>query len=194
MLDFGLARGVDRGAGQQRRVLERAVVLVDPQLVGLAVVGDVDVDPAVAVEVGGRDAERRPERAADQGAAGDVGERAVALVVIEPARLRAVAAGRTVVALAGDARSNGRPPRRCSADSCRRTDRASRRGRSRGTPPRRSSRRDSPCAVSIETSVNVPSQLLRSITLPLEAGQVEVDAAVVVEIAGRHAHAVATGG
>ena len=66
MLASAVAGAVHRRAGQQRRVLERAVVLVDPQLIRLAVVGDVDVDPAVAVEVGGRDAERRAVRAADE--------------------------------------------------------------------------------------------------------------------------------
>ena len=39
--------------------LNRAVLLVHPELIRHAVVADVDVDPAVVVEVGGRDAERR---------------------------------------------------------------------------------------------------------------------------------------
>ncbi len=47
---FGLAFLRQRHARRQRRVPERAVVLVDPELIGLAVVGDVEVDPSVAVE------------------------------------------------------------------------------------------------------------------------------------------------
>ena len=50
---FGLSGAAHGGAGEERRVLERAVVLVDPELVGLAVVGDVEIDPPVVVEVGG---------------------------------------------------------------------------------------------------------------------------------------------
>ena len=64
---LGLAVGAERGARQQPEVLERAVLLVHPQQVRLAVVGDVEVDPAVAVEVGGRHAQRRPEVVGDAG-------------------------------------------------------------------------------------------------------------------------------
>ena len=127
-----------RRAGQQARVLERAIVLVDPELVRLAVVRHVEIDPAVAVEVGRRDAERRPEIARDARRRRDVGERAVAVVVIEPARLGLEHIRRTVVGPSGrtEARHAGR--RAASRGSCPRTDRASRRGRSRGTTPRRS--------------------------------------------------------
>ena len=69
---------------------------------GCAVIGDVDIDPAVAVEVGGRDAERRTELTFHARRGGDVSERPVAVVVIEVARLRAVHAGRTVIAEAAD--------------------------------------------------------------------------------------------
>ena len=42
--------------------------------------------------------------------------------------------------------------------------------------------------------MNVPSQLLRNNWLHAEIGEVEIDAAVVVEVAGRDAHAVAARG
>ena len=73
-------------------------MLVDPELVRLAVIRDVDVDPAVAVEVGGRDAERRAERAADKCLGRHVLEPAVAPIVEQPAGLRPIAVRRTVVA------------------------------------------------------------------------------------------------
>ena len=58
---FRLAIAVQRRARQQRDIPERAVALVAPELVWRAVVGHVDVDPSVAVEVGGRDC-RAPGR------------------------------------------------------------------------------------------------------------------------------------
>ena len=80
-------------------------MLVDPELVRLSVVGDVDVDPPVAVEVGRRHAERRSERASDQGFGRDILERAVPAVVIEAAGLRTVTVRRAVVALSRDAQA-----------------------------------------------------------------------------------------
>ena len=68
MLALRAPVGTQRGARQERHVLEGAVALVDPQLVFLLVVGDEDVDPPVAVEIGGRHAERRPERPRHAGA------------------------------------------------------------------------------------------------------------------------------
>ena len=70
----GLVRG---GAGRSADVLERAVPLVQEQEVGAAVVGDVEVGPAVAVEVGGDDAEPPAVAAEDAGRLGRVLERAV---------------------------------------------------------------------------------------------------------------------
>ena len=39
------------GAGEQRNILECPVALIEPKLVGVPVIGDVDIRPAVAVEV-----------------------------------------------------------------------------------------------------------------------------------------------
>ena len=49
---LGRAFGVDRGAGQGRLVFERAVTLVNPQLIGIGVVGHVYIAPAIRVEIG----------------------------------------------------------------------------------------------------------------------------------------------
>ena len=66
MLPCGCPVAVHGHARQQRLVLERAgAALVDPQLVRIAVVGDVEVGPAVAVDVGGEDAEPARRRARD---------------------------------------------------------------------------------------------------------------------------------
>src|SRR5207245_5387749 len=61
----------DGHAARGGLVLEGAVLLVHPQAVGLAVVGDEDVGPAVAVGVGADDAESRRRHEADGGC--DVG-------------------------------------------------------------------------------------------------------------------------
>ena len=99
MLASALPLPFTRGAGEQRRVPERAVLLIDPELIGLAVVADVDVEPAIAVEVGRRHAQGRAERPADEGRARDVHERAVAGVAIQPVRLGGITRRRTVVLL-----------------------------------------------------------------------------------------------
>ena len=80
---FGIARGVQRGARQQPFVDEGAVVLVDPELVRRRVVGDVEVEPAVAVVVAGRDAQPGAVGLADAGRLGHVGEAAVAVVAVQ---------------------------------------------------------------------------------------------------------------
>ena len=58
MLPCAWPIAVHRHARQQRLVLERArAALVDPQLIRIAVVGHVQVEPAVAVVVRGEHAE-----------------------------------------------------------------------------------------------------------------------------------------
>ena len=102
-----LSRAVraQRGSGQQAGVSERPVLLVDPEQVLVSVVGHVDVDPAVPVEVGGRNAERRPKVPPDQRRGGNVDEPSGALIPIQAIRLRAVHAWRAVVPAAGRARA-----------------------------------------------------------------------------------------
>ena len=97
---FGVAGGVDRGARQQPFVDERAVVMVDPELVRRGVVRDVDVGPAVPVVIAGRDAEPGAERPGDSRWFGDVGEAPVAVVVEQPGGDRTVRARAAVVARA----------------------------------------------------------------------------------------------
>src|SRR5206468_998533 len=69
---LGQSLGVEGGSREQALLLERAASAVEPELVGGAVVGDVEVEPAVAVEVGGHDAEPGTERLRDAGRLGDV--------------------------------------------------------------------------------------------------------------------------
>ena len=55
---LGLSHPVDRHARQQRLVRERArSALVDPELIRIAVVGHVEVEPAIVVVVRGQDTE-----------------------------------------------------------------------------------------------------------------------------------------
>ena len=90
-------RGTERRTRQERHILEGPIALVDPQLVFPLVVGDEDVDPPVAVEIRSRHTERRPERSRHAGTGGDVGERPVLAVSVEPIRLGAVPLGWAVV-------------------------------------------------------------------------------------------------
>src|SRR2546423_11885958 len=66
-----------------------------------AIIGDVDVGPAVVVEVGANDAEAGSESRADAGGFGDVRESAVATIVEEARGNGLVHFGSAIVALAG---------------------------------------------------------------------------------------------
>ena len=81
-----LAVQIDRAAPRQRKILEPPAAVVEPQLIRRAVVGDEDVDPAVAVEVAGDDAKAVADGRAYSRPIGDVGERAVAVVVVQRRR------------------------------------------------------------------------------------------------------------
>ena len=48
---LGLAVGRQRRAGEKAGILEAPVATIHPELIGIPIVGDVDVEPAVAVEV-----------------------------------------------------------------------------------------------------------------------------------------------
>ena len=98
---LGHAHLAERRAGEQAGVAERAVALVDPEQVVRAVVGDVDVDPPVAVEVGGGHAEGRPETAADERGLAHVDEAPLPRVAVQVVRGPPVGFGRTVVARVG---------------------------------------------------------------------------------------------
>ena len=59
MLPSGRPPRIHRRARQEPAILEGAVSLIDPDLIGHRVVGDVDVGPAVAVEVADGDTQTR---------------------------------------------------------------------------------------------------------------------------------------
>ena len=116
-------------------VLERAVAQVAIELVRLRVVGDEQIRPAVDVVVDHRHAERLRARVEDAARRGDVFEGAVAAVVEQPARVAAVRFRRAVRLLLAVEAAEDVVFRRPLARSCRRTDRAGRRGRSRTRAP-----------------------------------------------------------
>src|SRR5882724_9046660 len=70
-------------AGDKRDVLKCAVVFVDEQKIRPGVVGDGDVRPAVAVEIGNDYAHTLGFGFANAGGIADIGERAIVIVVIE---------------------------------------------------------------------------------------------------------------
>ena len=178
--------------GQQRRVLERAVAPVHPQLVLLAVIGDVDVDPPVPIEVGGGQSKAGSVLARDAGGDADVGEGAIPAVEVQPAGQRLVAVGRAVVPrargagarrvvlqavtqVAGDVQIQPSVP----VDVHKRRGRAP--GRMVGSATRRPIREGA-------VAVVVPQLVGR-----VELGQVQIDAPVVVDVARGDAHPVAAG-
>ena len=98
---LGSSVGVEGRAGGKGGVLEATLALVDPKLVGIAVVGDVDVDEVVAVEVGGGDAESAAEGLVDAGLGCGIGEAAVTVVAEKAVGDGIVERGVAVVARAG---------------------------------------------------------------------------------------------
>ena len=76
---------------------ELQTALVDPQLVGHAVVGDVEIDAVVAAEIPGDDAESVAARLVDAGLGADVGEAPAAVVAVEHVRLRRLEVVRVAV-------------------------------------------------------------------------------------------------
>ena len=79
---------IERRTRQQRAVAEGPVLLIDPQLVRLAIVGDIDVHPPVPVDIRGHDPERRTKVAGHPCLGRNVDERPVPTVAIQPVRNR----------------------------------------------------------------------------------------------------------
>src|SRR5437660_1165721 len=91
---LGLTVGAEGAASFHGNVDKFSIVLVLVKGAGGGVIGDVNVGPAVVVEIGGEDAEAvGAVGVEDASFFGDVGETAVAIVVIEDV-LAAVEAGR----------------------------------------------------------------------------------------------------
>ena len=157
---LGHAVGVDCRARQRSGIGQGTVAPVQPQVVLLAVVGDVDVHPPVAVEVGGDHAERGTR----------AGVPAARRCCSHHRRCRRPGFDRAGPIAEGRPAAHSIPahlPRSCTSSgcrhhaprSCRHTDPATRRGRSRRkrpTPPIRES-----VPLWRETSVKLPSPLLR---------------------------------
>ena len=87
---LGLTIAIHGTAQQHRLIVEDAVALVDPELVVDAVVGDEDIDPAVAVEVSACDTQAVAVGAIEPSLDGDIGEGPVAVVVVEGVASRVV--------------------------------------------------------------------------------------------------------
>src|SRR5258708_15406173 len=79
-----LSVAVDRSAGQQPFIAERAVFLIYPKLVRIAIVGDIDVHPPVAVEVGRYYSQSVAKFFRDACTNGHIFKRSVTLVMKEP--------------------------------------------------------------------------------------------------------------
>ena len=182
------AIAADGGPRKQRLILERATTPIHPEEVLMHVVGYIDIDPPVAVHVGGGNAQRRPEVGSQERGGGHVHKRTVAQVPIQPVDLRRIHLGRAVVSLAGQtgalavgldlvldvvAHVQVEPPIAVVVDK---------------------RRRDSPSAivgpaflghVGERAIAVVPEQLIRS-----EIRQVDIDAPIIGYVAGRDPHAV----
>src|SRR5262249_11960390 len=64
---LGPSHRVDGHAAPDGLLLERAILLIDPQVIGGAVVGDEEIGPAIAVEVRAPDSEAWPRLTAQPG-------------------------------------------------------------------------------------------------------------------------------
>src|SRR2546429_8988306 len=71
---------------QQAHLLKRAVSLIDPEMSGGAVIGDVNVRPAVPVEIGANNPETGPDSPADSSRFGDIFKRPITAVVKQARR------------------------------------------------------------------------------------------------------------
>src|SRR4029453_16552086 len=83
---FGFAARIERHPCQKRCVLERAIVQVDPELIGVAVIRYVEVDPTITIEVGRGYAKGRPELRRHSSSTRHISECPVAVVVVQLAR------------------------------------------------------------------------------------------------------------
>ena len=102
-------------------------LLVQPQLVFFAVVGDVDVDPSVAIEVRRGHTKSGTELAGDSRRYARVGKCPVAAVDVQPILQRLIGCPACSSRARRRPRSTGCCPRASSGCSCQRTGRASRR-------------------------------------------------------------------
>ena len=169
--------------------LKRAVAQVAIELVGLRVVGDEEVGPAVLVVVEQRDAERLRARVEDAARGGDVLEGAVAAVAEQPAGVAAVRLGRAVgLLLAVEAAEDvvlGRPLDVVADEEIEQAVAIE------VDPHRRRAERRA--AVEAARARDVHERALAGVAeqaVLADAGDEEVGEAVVVEVADRDAHAV----
>ena len=106
MLPSGLPAAFSAAPDSDAFVGERAIAPVDPQLVGGRVVGDVEIEPAVAVVVADRYAKPGAVGSGDARGLGDVGEPALPVVAVQPVGHRPVGARPAVVARAERVRTD----------------------------------------------------------------------------------------
>jgi len=78
---FGLPVPIDSNPSKQSFVPERAVLLIDPQLIWVSIIGDVQIYPSVSIEISRDHSERATEFFADPGRGSSILESAVASVV-----------------------------------------------------------------------------------------------------------------
>ncbi len=186
---FGTSRGVERRAGQEALVFERAVALIAPQLARRRVVGDEHVEMPVAVEVADGDTEARAVRPQDARGLRHVLERAVALVAEQAVGHRTIRRRRAVVTRAGrlDAGLVGRPREvHVVGDEQIQVTVAVQIGKRGARAPARVVHAGAVGHVFERAVPGVAPQRVGA-----EAGDVQVDEPVAVVVARRDAHAVA---
>ena len=189
---LGVAARAERRSRGQRAVVEGAVAPVHPQLVLALIVGDEEIEPAVAVEIGRCRAEGRPELAAHPGRRGHVLEDAVPPVAVEQVGLRPARLRRAVVGCAG-------PVVALRVARQRVAEVVADEQIEPAVPVVVEERRRNPpsgiaCAAPFGDVGEGAVTPVAEHAVASEAGQVQVGPAVVVHVAGRHAHAVAAHG
>ena len=66
-IPFGPAEAIEGDAASDGLILECSIFLIDPKMIGLGIVGDENIGPAVSVEVGADDAKTHRHPLADAG-------------------------------------------------------------------------------------------------------------------------------
>src|SRR6185369_1779731 len=94
---LSLSVSIDRAAGEQRIVHKPSILLINPELVLISIVRDIDVDPTIVVEISGDNAQSMPKLLLDSRRRGYIFESPVALVMKQTVAGRAKNTRRAIV-------------------------------------------------------------------------------------------------
>src|SRR2546421_12148170 len=100
---------VDGSPGQKRFVLKGAVLSVNPELVGIAIVSDVNIHPAVAIKIRGNHTQAVAELFVDTSVNRYIFKCPVAFIMKQPVARRAKNFWRAIISRGGSCVADGTP-------------------------------------------------------------------------------------